>query len=391
MSTSRAIELTESEFQTYAAWLAEQQCFASHDDDAEERAQWLVVPFTFCPNVATLLDESNQAALVAILEAADPEGETYELQRFNHRATPYARFIVAPGSAAHRASAEAICALADYPALDDSDHSEREYNQQHTDIADGLSSLTIVDADGVTGLDLDAPPADCTHEERQAYLCHQIWEHMWNDGQPWRCLEETGQPGGVGVDQDDVERALTEMGYTYNEDEMEWVEPASAPADKDVVPEGATRIEGCDACGADVCSFTLEPSINPRERDTYSRNSCFTFHFGAYGDTHVSVWAQADHLEDALEIAAEWLADHAPGHLMPMYGEEHMSLIHDVCAEHGIMPDQIAALEENDPERFHALCDEASEDLTYTESGFLTSYEWSVDESDNAPGPKSRR
>ncbi len=33
--------------------------------------------------------------------------------------------------------------------------------------------------------------------------------------------------------------------------------------------------------------------------------------FGAYGTTRLMVWA--DHLQDALDVAIDWIAEHAPG------------------------------------------------------------------------------
>mgnify|MGYP001574547708 CR=1 FL=1 len=36
--------------------------------------------------------------------------------------------------------------------------------------------------------------------------------------------------------------------------------------------------------------------------------------FGAYGDTHLMVWA--DNLNDALDESIDWIADHAPGLLV---------------------------------------------------------------------------
>ena len=182
----------------------DQRGVGSDDDNAD----WLVVPVLFTRNIATLLEESNWAALQACLESADPTGEDYQHHSFGHWATPFELYIVRPDSAAYRAAQAFTDALADYPAADEEDFCRREYEQQHADISDGLRQLTIVGQDG-DELDTDA-------------LVSDIWSHMWNDGQPWRCLEETGQAGGGGVDRDDCERALTEMGYTYCDEEYTW-------------------------------------------------------------------------------------------------------------------------------------------------------------------------
>lgn len=49
--------------------------------------------------------------------------------------------------------------------------------------------------------------------------------------------------------------------------------------------------------------------INPTDR--HWTRSRFVLAFGAHGDTLVMVWA--NHLEDALEEAIDWIVDHAPG------------------------------------------------------------------------------
>ncbi len=90
----------------------------------------------------------------------------------------------------------------------------------------------------------------------------------------------------------------------------------------------------------------------------------YYFTFGAVGATHLLVWsAYNEGLEGALEEAAEWLAEEAPGHITS--DEEIRELIEEAEAE-GL--DEEAAYEQ------------ATADLTYTESGYLTSYEWSVTE-----------
>lgn len=193
---------------------------------ADGQEDWLVVPgFSRHPRMGdSLLTESNWEALQAALTEADPDGEDHETHLFGHWATDFELVVVRPGSAAHVAAAECVCRVADYPVLNEEDFSAREYAQQHADIADGLASLTVLDADGdeldtsghVTLAD-GLPDPDL-----RSSLVHQIWEHMWNDGQPWRCLEETGQDGGGGADREDVERALTEMGYVYDESERVW-------------------------------------------------------------------------------------------------------------------------------------------------------------------------
>lgn len=112
--------------------------------------------------------------------------------------------------------------------------------------------------------------------------------------------------------------------------------------------------------------------INPGER--YFARHRFVLWFGAYGLTYVLVYANG--LDGAIEEAAEFLAEHAPGHVMREWSDEHKDLIREVCEERGIaFPEGFEALEDDDK---WAICETAEADLTRTESGFLTSYEWGI-------------
>ncbi len=129
-------------------------------------------------------------------------------------------------------------------------------------------------------------------------------------------------------------------------------------------------------------AFYRDGTINPGDRDSYSNNSVFTFYFGAQSDTVVSVWAQADHLEDALEMAAEHLAKVAPDVFAdePDHNQAAIELGIDLSqytADMYDMPDDV----------MDRIRETAEVDMTYTESGWLLSWEWSVGESDTPPGP----
>ena len=94
----------------------------------------------------------------------------------------------------------------------------------------------------------------------------------------------------------------------------------------------------------------------------------WVFQFGAVGTTNLLVWARS--LEEGLEEAAGWLEEFAPGHFMD---DEYMKERYDEArAELG--PDA----DEDD------VAQKAEADLTYTESGYLTSYEWWANEADGA-------
>jgi hypothetical protein len=117
--------------------------------------------------------------------------------------------------------------------------------------------------------------------------------------------------------------------------------------------------------------------VNPENRSMgrYSRSNRYVLWFGAHGPTYLMVWE--DSLEDALETAAGWLADNAPGLIMPD-GDEHLeSLRREACEEHGLTypaPDGT----DYEAEGYYAAFESAEADLTYTESGYLTSYEWGI-------------
>lgn len=92
----------------------------------------------------------------------------------------------------------------------------------------------------------------------------------------------------------------------------------------------------------------------------------FRFSLGAYGWTRVLVFAQS--LESGLEMVGEWCAKHAPGHLtQPDYAE----------AAEDIGSTWRPGADTDPPQE---VIDAAEADLTYTESGWIVSHEWHVDE-----------
>jgi hypothetical protein len=112
--------------------------------------------------------------------------------------------------------------------------------------------------------------------------------------------------------------------------------------------------------------------LNPSDRD-WKRHR-YVLWFGACGSTRIMVWANG--LEDALEECAAYLADHAPGHIMAEWSDEHEKLIAEVCEERGVaFPDGFQALKDDAK---WEICTAAEADLTRTESGFITSYEWGI-------------
>ena len=107
--------------------------------------------------------------------------------------------------------------------------------------------------------------------------------------------------------------------------------------------------------------------------DGRSIPSVFLFWFGAVGSTPVLVFN--DSLEDALEEAAGVLVDEGMvGHIME-HGSAALQELYDEAAED--LPEDAT---------FEEVQQAAEADLTYTESGMLTSYEWGVNEL-HAPDP----
>lgn len=104
--------------------------------------------------------------------------------------------------------------------------------------------------------------------------------------------------------------------------------------------------------------------VNPLEYNNWTRTQLYAMHFGAYGTTCLLIWMDAS-IEDAAEVAAEWLVKYAPGHITT---EEHVGKLMEEVREEEPGIDDEAAYEK------------ATADLTYTEAGWLTSYEWTIDD-----------
>lgn len=121
--------------------------------------------------------------------------------------------------------------------------------------------------------------------------------------------------------------------------------------------------------------------VNPSDRDYQSHR--FVLSFGAVGTTHLLVWGN---LDDALETAAEWLCEHAPGHVMLKgHGKDKRDpqldeLMAETCEEIGLawpIPDDIdGGSDEMQP--YWDAEQKAFADLTECEDCYLTSYEWSI-------------
>lgn len=109
--------------------------------------------------------------------------------------------------------------------------------------------------------------------------------------------------------------------------------------------------------------------VNPLEYPTGQhsgvrhKGELFALQFGAYGWTKLLVWAR--HAEDALEEASGWLAEFAPGIFVDQEQLEELEKEYR---------------EENPDADDDDVANEAYADLTYTESGYIPSYEWTLDD-----------
>lgn len=96
-------------------------------------------------------------------------------------------------------------------------------------------------------------------------------------------------------------------------------------------------------------------AVNPSK--DYKR---FVLSFGAYGDTLLLVWA--DHLQDALDEAVDWIAENAPG----LLADEQVNAAYNDAIAKGLDDEQ--------------ACQVAEVDMTCAGNcgNFIPSWEWSV-------------
>lgn len=116
----------------------------------------------------------------------------------------------------------------------------------------------------------------------------------------------------------------------------------------------------------------INPTCKREGVNRYHREAgAYVFEFGAYGCTALHCYASS--FEDALEQCAGWLADHAPGHIMADGSPEMDDLYADAARELGIADWRSVDASSDEASKIY---ESATTDLTYTESGYLTSHEW---------------
>ena len=91
---------------------------------------WLTTPFSVNARGDSALAESNYAVISADLDRVSAYGTDYRIDLWPGGSI-HTLCVRADDALALRAVDQWIAALADYPAADDSDVSEREWNQNH--------------------------------------------------------------------------------------------------------------------------------------------------------------------------------------------------------------------------------------------------------------------
>lgn len=80
-------------------------------------------------------------------------------------------------------------------------------------------------------------------------------------------------------------------------------------------------------------------------------------------------------VEDGLEESAAWIADHAPGYITK-HDDPYLTELYDEA-----LKELVDAGEDPEDEQTQSQAQQdATEDMTYTESGYLNSWEWGLDD-----------
>lgn len=153
-----------------------------------------------------LLDQSNAAAIEAILsELPEEDHEDFRSERHSHWGVGWvegwAIRVYKEGkiTKAFQTIHEIGMRLADYPVLDESDYSNREYQATLDNIKSVAEGFDLID-------DL---PSD---------YCEIVFSWFWNNNQS--AVENTDDQGGYPSD-DDMEECLRELGFLKEDEEDE--------------------------------------------------------------------------------------------------------------------------------------------------------------------------
>ena len=130
----------------------------------EDQQDWLVAPVGLNRDSGAL-ESSNWHAFLASLPG--PEGGAWDLHRFGHWACGWFEVIILrPGSAAVGVGEEAQRALEDYPVLDESDLSDREFE----DACESWDAWGLREAWGALAALLPEPAAEALAWDEDEYL-----------------------------------------------------------------------------------------------------------------------------------------------------------------------------------------------------------------------------
>lgn len=151
----------------------------------EDRSDWRVCPVSQTRDSEDdPLTGSNWAAQLAALGG---EGPDVEVHRFGHWGCGWFEIvIVRPGTEAERIADGLAGSLADYPVLDEEDHSRREYDSQIDALTDQAGSLVRAGAP----------------EDWPAQLFTWLWDHAQRE------IDKLTQAGGGHVEDTILRQAL---------------------------------------------------------------------------------------------------------------------------------------------------------------------------------------
>lgn len=102
-----------------------------------DRPEWLIA-WTYAPNVASCLDDSNWATVLKAMADHGAENDDWAVENIGHWATPLQQCIVRPDGPCVAVALDLRSRYADYPALDEDDWSDREHDYMIDSLADAI-------------------------------------------------------------------------------------------------------------------------------------------------------------------------------------------------------------------------------------------------------------
>ena len=149
----------------------------------DDQQDWLVCPVSITRDTPECaLEASNFAVMQQILDKLDPDFEDHEVHRFGHWGPGWFEIIlVRPDTACAKEAEECAGALENYPVLDDSDFSEREFNWACQEW-EGLTLMDQLKICNDAGVDFEAI-CHCDAEEDEDCECEGV--EMMPDRLAW--------------------------------------------------------------------------------------------------------------------------------------------------------------------------------------------------------------